>query len=333
MRIVLLDYGYKISKKKGMIVIYKGGDKVLEVAPGNISEFIVNSRGVGFSSDVLAFLLRNRVPVYFVRGERLIGSLNPVSGGGNVNLRIKQFMFRGSEESLSIATKIVEAKIRSQRGLISKIIRNFRRREIHRYGLETLNCIDDILNKLRESNPPNRDKLISLEASAAKNYWRFWSKIFKPIYGFDYRRKRYEGAKDPINMSLNLLYTLLTSRVLIHLYAYGFDPYIGILHKVSPRRPALAMDIVEEFRVVAVDYPLIRHLLKDKPKKDIMIDGDRLSQEYKKVLINIYYKNLDTPVTFKHKTLPLKEQIDLQIYRLQKSLLSEDIQYIPYIFR
>ncbi len=333
MRIVLLDYGYKISKKKGRVVIFKEGEKILEVAPGNITEFIVNSRGVGFSSDVISFLLRHRVRVYFVRREKLIGLLNPIQGGGNINLRKKQFELSLKGETLELAYKIVEGKIRSQRNLLRYLLRRFRRHEIVSTAPRYIDSIEEVLYELRKSSNPDRDELINSEAKAARIYWGFWKHLFNNKYGFDSRRKRFEDPRDPINMALNLQYTLLTARVLTHLYVYGFDPYIGILHRDSPRRPALAMDIVEEFRVIAVDFPLIRHLLLDKPKPEEMTQDNRLTTEYKMKILKIFYGNLDNKITFKNRSLPLKDHIDLQITRLSKALQSDPTHYAPMIFR
>jgi len=333
MRIVLLDYGYKVSKKKGRVVIYKEGEKVLEVAPGNITEFIVNSRGVGFSSDVISFLLRHRVRVYFVRREKLIGLLNPIYGGGNVKLRKRQLELSMNGEAISIAYRIVNAKIRSQRNLIAYFLRRYRRHEIVSIALEYIDLMDNVITSLGNLPSLDRDTLIKVEAKAARIYWGFWSSLLKSRYGFDSRRKRFESPKDPVNMALNLQYTLLTARVLTHLYVYGFDPYIGILHRDSPRRPALAMDVVEEFRVIAVDYPLMKHLLTDKPDPDGMSEGDRLSTNYKMKILKIFYENLDRKITFKNRTLPLKDHIDLQVIRLSKALLSDPHSYTPLIFR
>ena len=335
MRIILLDYGYKISKKKGLIVIYKDGEKIYEVAPGNIDEFIINSRGVGFSSDVISFLLAHRVKLYFIRGNKLVGILNPMSGKSHVTLRKRQYMFQNTKEALHLAYNIIYSKINSQKNLIAEIVRRFRRRrKLVENGKYAILRIRETISKLVSIGPEvDRETLISIEGEAARHYWRFWSSLFKERYGFDNRRKRFEKPGDPVNKSLNLLYTLLAAKVTTYLYTWGFDPYIGILHKDSPRRPSLGMDIVEEFRVLCVDHPLIIHLLRDSPDPQDMVEDGRLKREYKKILMKIYYDNLDRRITFRHRTLPVSSQIDVQIGRLAKYLLRGSPPYQPYIYR
>ena len=48
---------------------------------------------------------------------------------------------------------------------------------------------------------------------------------------FSGRRKRYDGASDPVNVSLNYLYTVLASECAMQLQLNGLDPYAGFLHE------------------------------------------------------------------------------------------------------
>ncbi|MFD5026602.1 CRISPR-associated endonuclease Cas1 [Streptomyces sp. NPDC058373] len=58
---------------------------------------------------------------------------------------------------------------------------------------------------------------------------------------------------DPVNALLSYTYGLL--RGLVHGAAeqVGLDPYIGFLHGIRPAKPALALDLMEEFRPALAD--------------------------------------------------------------------------------
>jgi CRISPR-associated protein Cas1 len=58
---------------------------------------------------------------------------------------------------------------------------------------------------------------------------------------------------DPVNALLPFLYGL--TRALVHGAAeqVGLDPYLGFLHGLRPGKPALALDLMEEFRPVHAD--------------------------------------------------------------------------------
>ena len=51
-------------------------------------------------------------------------------------------------------------------------------------------------------------------------------------------------------MLLSLGYTLLTRAAENAVRAVGMDPYVGFLHADVYNRPSLALDLVEEFRVI-----------------------------------------------------------------------------------
>jgi CRISPR-associated protein Cas1 len=52
---------------------------------------------------------------------------------------------------------------------------------------------------------------------------------------------------------LSLGYTLLAHQVSSAIQVVGLDPYAGFLHQPRHGRPALALDLMEEFRPIIVD--------------------------------------------------------------------------------
>lgn len=68
---------------------------------------------------------------------------------------------------------------------------------------------------------------------------------------FDGRSRR--PPADPANALMSLGYTLLGGEIAGILAAHGLDPYIGFYHKARRGLPALAQDILEEFRAQVVD--------------------------------------------------------------------------------
>ncbi|MDG6110253.1 CRISPR-associated endonuclease Cas1 [Dactylosporangium aurantiacum] len=64
-------------------------------------------------------------------------------------------------------------------------------------------------------------------------------------------------ARDPINAALNLNYGLLTADALRAVVACGLDPHTGFLHSSGRNKPALALDLVEEFRAPVADSVVV----------------------------------------------------------------------------
>ena len=72
-----------------------------------------------------------------------------------------------------------------------------------------------------------------------------------------------------MNALLSYLYTLLAHECRGALEGIGLDPQIGFLHEVRAGRPALALDLMEEFRAMLADRMALSLVnLKQVGKKD-----------------------------------------------------------------
>ena len=56
-----------------------------------------------------------------------------------------------------------------------------------------------------------------------------------------------------MNCLLSYCYSLLAKDLTVTAYAVGFDPYIGFYHRPRFGRPALALDLAEEFRPLVAE--------------------------------------------------------------------------------
>jgi CRISPR-associated protein Cas1 len=68
---------------------------------------------------------------------------------------------------------------------------------------------------------------------------------------FDSRSRR--PALDPVNAALNFAYGLLLADCIRAVVACGLDPHAGFLHSSERNKPALALDLSEEFRAPIAD--------------------------------------------------------------------------------
>ena len=59
--------------------------------------------------------------------------------------------------------------------------------------------------------------------------------------------------RDRINCLLSFLYALVRHDCIAALTTAGLDPFVGFLHAERPNRPALALDLMEEFRAWMAD--------------------------------------------------------------------------------
>lgn len=65
---------------------------------------------------------------------------------------------------------------------------------------------------------------------------------------FTFKMRTRRPPRDRINCLLSFIYALLRHDCIAALTATGLDPFVGFLHAQRPNRPALALDLMEEFR-------------------------------------------------------------------------------------
>jgi hypothetical protein len=72
---------------------------------------------------------------------------------------------------------------------------------------------------------------------------------------FEGRNKR--PPADPVNALLSFTYALLVKDCFSACLTVGLDPYLGFYHQTKYGRPALALDLMEEFRPIIADSVVI----------------------------------------------------------------------------
>ena len=98
------------------------------------------------------------------------------------------------------------------------------------------------------------DAVRGVEGESTRNYFSTFSLMVRgdrQTFAFQGRNRR--PPLDPMNALLSFLYALLVSDCAAAAQGVGLDPQVGFLHALRPGRPALALDLMEEFRPILSD--------------------------------------------------------------------------------
>jgi CRISPR-associated protein Cas1 len=123
---------------------------------------------------------------------------------------------------------------------------------------------DETLLRMKElgrdvAETADADALMGVEGAAAAFYFRSFARMLKSElrerFQFDTRNRR--PPRDPVNALLSFGYACLVREVTNVLHGVGLDPYVGMLHRPRAGRPALALDLMEEFRPLIADSAVI----------------------------------------------------------------------------
>lgn len=97
-------------------------------------------------------------------------------------------------------------------------------------------------------------QLRGLEGNAASLYFgEFDHLILQQKDDFIFHERNRRPPTDNINSVLSFMYTILANDCASALETVGLDAYVGFLHRERPGRASLALDLMEELRVLFVD--------------------------------------------------------------------------------
>jgi CRISPR-associated protein Cas1 len=170
----------------------------------------------------------------------------------NVELRRLQYeAFTDERKCLPVASEMIRAKIRNCRTLL---MRNHS--QLPRDAIVSLSRLAQKASSTRET-----ESLLGIEGAAASLYFSLFSGMLKTAseqdsdrqWTFDFTGRNRRPPLDPINAMLSYAYSLLAKDLSVTALAVGFDPFMGLYHKPRYGRPALALDIMEEFRPIIAD--------------------------------------------------------------------------------
>ncbi len=121
---------------------------------------------------------------------------------------------------------------------------------------------------------------------------------------------------------------MLMKDVLVTLIGVGFDPYLGFYHQPKYGRPALALDVMEEFRPLVADSVVISLINNGeiRPSDFIARAGSvALTDSGRRRVLEAYERRLDGLVTHPlfGSQLSYRRVLEVQVRLLARFLLGE----------
>lgn len=170
------------------------------------------------------FLMTNSMKIYDVLGGKM---------EGNVLLRQCQYSYKG----LELAKHILQNKVSNQRIALN------RQRDKSEELKAAIKQMDGYVNHIQQYEG-NLEGLLGIEGSAARLYFRH------QFNNLEWKARGPRIKADYVNSTLDIGYTILFNVIEGLLSIYGFDIYLGVLHKQFYMRKSLVCDIMEPFRPI-----------------------------------------------------------------------------------
>ena len=311
--------GAVVGKSGGQLEVKQKGQVLQKVRLMEISHLALFGN-VQVTAQAVQELCDRDIPIcYFSYGGWFRGITNGM-GHKNVELRCRQYLGAMTPETaLSISRRLVFGKIKNSRTLL---------RRNHR---EPPPSILPELNRLAERalTAPSLETLLGIEGAAARTYFsEFRGMIKTESLDFDFRGRNRRPPKDPVNAVLSFLYAMLIKQATITALTMGFDPYLGFYHQPKYGRPALALDLVEEFRPLIADSVCLTLINNGELGPEHFItrgDATALTQNGRRRVIEAYERRMDTLVTHPlfGYAVSYRRVLEMQARLLSRHLLGE----------
>lgn len=248
---------------------------------------------------------------------------------GTVITRRAQLLAYYDHRGLQAAKAIAEGKIRNQAATLKYLAKTRKDsdpalyEELHVCALEVLDPIAELDRVEADTIDDARTLIMSAEANAAKRYWAAVRSVLPESYNWTARIGR--GATDPINSLLNYGYGILYGLIEQAIVLAGLDPYAGFLHADRSGKPSLVLDMIEEFRQVAID-----RLVFGLANRGFTVEQDdkgRLSAETRSSLAQKTLAHVEAGVRYEGKRYPLRFVMQMQARHLATFLRGERETY------
>lgn len=308
----------------------QAGRKILPLAR---IDHIVLFGGVTITGELLLRCADDQRTVNWLTGAgRFRARLGGPTAGNPLLRRSQHRAHEDSRYRLAIAQRMIAGKIHNSRQVLLRAARDAPtvRQSTLRTSAERHASLLQLAGQARDL-----DSLLGIEGAAAREYFAAFPAMC-PSSPDPFERIRRPPA-DKANCLLSFLYAML--RIAVHgaLEQVGLDPYIGYLHGVRPGKPALALDLMEEFRPLLADRLTLtlfnRGELHDRDFQQLPGPAVRLTDEGRRTVLNAWQRSRDRTWPHRHlnRDVPAALLPLIQARLLARHLRGDLDQYLPWI--
>ena len=327
--LVVQTPGAQIGQRGDQLVVSVKGEDQRKI-PGQQVRAIYCYGAVQITAQAVETCLDLGIDVsYFSPAGRFLGLLRGLPASG-VDARRGQYrLFELPGVRLQLARETIRAKINNQRVML------MRNGDVPDGVLKLMAGFRDATATAGEMT-----ELLGLEGNAAALYFEQFESMLKrrEDWKFDWRGRNRRPPRDPVNALLSLGYSMLAKELTGVCHAVGLDPFLGFMHQPRYGRPALALDLMEEFRPLVADSVAISLINRGELGPEDFIrsaNGTFLNDRGRKAFWEAWFRRLDAEVShpeFSYK-MAYRRMLEVQARQLWRFVRGEATAYHGFVTR
>jgi CRISPR-associated protein Cas1 len=317
--------GSRLTKRAGRVVLMDEGVEVASRRLIDISHLAVFGN-VSVGSAAIRAFLEAGVPVLWLSGGGWLSGFAMGMPGQNIELRVRQHR-AAAVGAPAIAASFVAGKIRNCRTLIRR-----------HGGTGASRAVAQLADLARAAEQePATQSLLGVEGTAARIYFEQFGRLIassRTMGDFDFDGRSRRPPRDRLNALLSFAYAMLTKDATAATIAVGFEPYLGLYHRPRFGRPALALDLAEEFRPLVADSTVLTVVNNGEIRKEDFVEragAVALSQAGRRKFIAAYERRMTGELhhpLFKYQA-SYRRCLEIQARLLAATLLGDVPGYRP----
>jgi CRISPR-associated protein Cas1 len=347
------EQGAEIHRSGARLIIRKDGEEIRSVRLRDLERLTLIGP-IDFTTPAMHAVLDAGIETAFLSVDgHYRGRLSPAD---SKNVLLRQAQFRRADDAafrLSMAQTILGAKLRNCRYVIMRYTRNHPDESLEQAERELEGAC------VRLAGAASVGQCMGIEGAASRTYFAALGRMVRREFAFTERTRR--PPRDPVNALLSFGYALLTSELVGALEAHGLDPYAGFVHSIQYGRPALALDILEEFRPIVADRialslinngvlnaghfepcdkdgtpvadeaPSTAQDLEQPPAPQPSVGGVRMNEEGRRRYLETYHRTMSAEVADRQVEgrTSFRAMLHQQASRMRQAVLDE-ARYNPY---
>lgn len=327
--LVVQTPGAQIGQRGDQLVVSVKGEDIRKL-PGHQVRAIYCYGAVQVTAQAAETCLELGIDVsYFSPAGRFLGLLRGLPASG-VDARRGQYrLFELPGVRLQLAREVIRAKIHNQRVMLMR-------------NGDVPDRVVQLMASFRDATETARDmtSLLGMEGNAAALYFEQFESMLKQRedWKFDWRGRNRRPPRDPVNALLSLGYSMLAKELTGVCHAVGLDPFLGFMHQPRYGRPALALDLMEEFRPLVADSVAISLINRGELGPEDFIrsaNGTFLNDHGRKPFWEAWFRRLDAEVShpeFSYK-MAYRRMLEVQARQLWRFVRGEALTYHGFVTR
>jgi CRISPR-associated protein Cas1 len=327
--LVVQTAGARVGQRANEVVV-SVKDEVARKLPVEQVRALYLFGAVQVSTQAMHTFLEHGIDIaYFSPAGRFLGLTRGLPASG-VDARLGQYrLFNEAGIRLTLAREVIRAKVHNQRVML----------------MRNGNVLDRVLERmaeLREAATAANDvkELLGIEGTAAALYFEQFNSMLKAAdsWKFEFMGRNRHPPRDPVNALLSLGYSMLAKELTGVCHAVGLDPFLGFMHQPRYGRPALALDLMEEFRPLIADSVAISLINRGELDLSDFIRsaaGTFLNEKGRRAFWEAYFRRMDTEVSHPQfgYAMAYRRMLEVQARQLWRFVRGEASKYYGFTTR